>query len=90
MKLKPNTSYRFSESDLKFVCELAKVGHVHILSEQVSLMSQSVSGDTSLSFKDYGTGDRECLGLSLPDNWVIEWIGASDKFLKVTFGVKAS
>lgn len=88
MKLKPNTTYRFSESDLKFVCELAKVGHVHLLSEQVSLITIATSGDLSLSFKDYGTEGRECLGLKMPDNWVIEWVGAGDKFLKVTFGVK--
>jgi hypothetical protein len=33
-KLKPGTSYDFNEADLQFVLELAKVGHVHLLSNK--------------------------------------------------------
>ncbi len=91
MKLKPNTTYSFSKSDLEFVCELAKVGHVHLLSDQVSVIQHNASGGANISFKEYGGGgDKQCFGLKLPDNWVIEWIGcdAECKYLKITFGVK--
>lgn len=92
MKLKPSTSYEFSKSDLEFVLELAKVGHVHLLSNQVSLVSIKETGQSSssLSFKEWTGSDEsnKCDGMQLPSNWVIEYIGASDNKLHVTFGVK--
>jgi hypothetical protein len=88
MKLKPNTSYDFSKEDYEFVIELAKVGHVHLLSNQVALITEpGYSESSSLTFKD-NMGDRKSPGLVLPPNWCIEWIGGSEKSLRVIFGVK--
>jgi len=88
-QLKPTTGYHFSEADLKFVLELAKVGSVHLLSSQVSLTSRKESSTLNLTFKDYGgTEGKSCDGLKLPDNWVIENIYSSGDVLSVLFGVK--
>ena len=79
--LNPSTNYAFSEADLKFVLELAKVGYVHLLSNQVSLLSNKGDG---LSFTHYSNDpDKKVDGLKLPDNWLVEGIYASD-----TVGVK--
>lgn len=87
-KLKPGTSYDFSEADLRFVIELAKVGHVHLLSKQVSLTKESGYDESaSINFTDI-INKEKCDGLQLPSNWVIEWIGCSKKGVCVTFGVK--
>lgn len=84
--LKPHTVYGFSTSDLEFVLEIAKVGHVHLLSNQVSLLT-----DQTFSFKEYGEEEsKKCDGLKIPDNWAIEHIGKKDNYLYITFGVKKS
>jgi len=83
-KLKKNTKYDFNENDYLFMRELMKVGYVHTLSSQVSLLSR----DKVIEFKEFG--DTESLrtnGLVLPENWCIEYIGSADNFLKITFGV---
>ena len=99
VKLKPTTSYDFSKSDLEFVLELAKVGHVNLLSSQVTLVvfkeHESFCG---MTFKDYGGGDlKKCEGLQLPENWVLEGVYAKGHHdikgvlqLQMTFGVKKS
>jgi hypothetical protein len=84
MKLKPTTRYTFSPADLEFVLELAKVGHVHLLSSQVSLTGFDGKW---FSFKDFGDSHTTCNGLQLPPNWVIEWVGFSGDIIKITFGV---
>ena len=78
MKLKPTTSYDFSKSDLDFVLEIAKVGHVHLLSNQVSLVVfKEHDSSIGMTFMDYGGGDdKKCIGLQLPDNWYLENIYA--------------
>jgi hypothetical protein len=83
-KLKPNTSYDFSEADLQFAMELAKVGFVNLSSSQVTLRSSK-----GLQFKDYGSDDK-CEGLVLPPNWAIESIYHSEesKSVGVLFSVK--
>ncbi len=88
MKLKPNTRYRLSEADKAFVLELAKVGHVNLLTHQVSLRSSKKYGGSGLSFKE--TGGNGCPGLVIPKNWVIEYIGTDDDILHVTFGIDYS
>lgn len=86
IKLKPNTTYTHSQADLQFVLELAKVGHVHLLSSQVSLISEKRNSE--ISFKDWGSvGEKECKGLKIPENWHIEYIGIVDEALHITFGV---
>jgi hypothetical protein len=89
MKLNPNTDYCFSEADYAFCIELAKVGHVHLLSCQVSLTSKG-----GISFIER-VGEKKVAGLTLPDNWCIEYIGSSpvDQHhagITITFGVKTS
>ncbi len=86
-KLNPNCTYTFSEDDLKFVLELAKVGFVNLSSSQVVLVTRG--SDKSINFKTHG-GTQECLGLILPDNWVIEYISATDHGIHITFGVLKS
>lgn len=87
-KLKPGTSYDFNEADLQFVVELAKVGHVHLLSNQVSLITtREYDENASMEFKDI-MSEEKCDGLRLPHNWCIEWIGSSKKGISITFGVK--
>jgi hypothetical protein len=87
-RLKPTTQFDFTNEDLQFVIELAKVGHVHLLSNQVSLISIKEYDETaSLEFKDI-MGKEKCAGLQLPANWVIEWVGSSKNRLSITFGVK--
>lgn len=87
-KLKPSTNYSFNENDLKFVVELAKVGHVHLLSNQVSLITTNdYSEGAAMDFKD-SMNEEKCDGLRLPHNWCIEWIGSSKSKLHITFGVK--
>jgi hypothetical protein len=87
--LKPTTNYRFSESDLQFVLELAKCGHVHLLSNQVSMIDVRSSGNRpNFTFKEYGITDMVgCEGLKMPENWVIEGIYTDDNSLNITFGV---
>lgn len=88
MKLKPSTTYDFTKEDYDFVIELAKVGHVSLLSNQVSLISKPGYSDSgSLDFKD-NMGGKKCPGLQLPANWCIEWVGVNNNILHVTFGVK--
>lgn len=88
MKLKPSTTFDFTDDDLLFVIELAKVGHVSLLSNQVSLISKPGYSETNnLNFKD-SMGKYKCNGLQLPANWCIEWIGVNNNILHVTFGVK--
>lgn len=79
--LKPNTSYDFSDEDLLFVIQLAKVGSVHTLSSQVVLTSK-----TSIEFKE-NVGEHKCPGLRLPENWVIEYISAHEEQVHITFKV---
>lgn len=87
-KLKPSTNYSFNENDLKFVVELAKVGHVHLLSNQVSLITTNdYSEGAAMDFKD-SMNEEKCDGLRLPQNWCIEWIGSSKSKLHITFGIK--
>lgn len=87
MPLKPSTDYHFSEYDKAFAMELAKIGHVHFLSNQVILKAWPTSngGTSQLNFVEYG--DKGCVGLVLPSNWAIEWIGSDVNHLSVTFGV---
>lgn len=66
-KLNKSVTYSFNEDDYKLILELCKVGHVNILSSQVSLKSEKGWG-----FVEYG--DNRCKGLVLPDKWVIEGI----------------
>lgn len=89
-KLKPSTSYDFTQDDMAFVLELAKVGHVHLLSNQVSLICvrESCAGGPFLSFKDHRNDDEDCLGLEMPEDWYLEYVGANDRELKMTFRVK--
>ena len=70
---KPTCQYYFSDNDYKFIIQLAKVGSVHVLSKQVRLTSCS---NEQLTFLDYGDGndDRACLGMTLPDGWIIEGV----------------
>lgn len=85
--LKPTTQYIFSEADLQFILELAKVGHVNLLSSQVSFIALgSSSSKPHFSFKDYGC-EVKCDGLQMPPNWVIEGIYTGENTLKITFGV---
>lgn len=99
MNLKPTTSYDFSKEDLAFVLELAKVGHVHLLSNQVLLIEvnePSHHSSSSLTFKEYGgTDNKKCDGLVLPSNWVIEHISGIGhhqicgvQSIQITFGIK--
>lgn len=97
MKLKPTTSYDFTKADLEFVLELAKVGHVHLLSSQVSLcVFKDYDNSIGFSFVDY-TGNEKCNGLTLPSNWTIESIYATGHHqitgvqkLSITFKVTRS
>jgi len=85
MKLKPSTIYDFSDEDLAVAIELAKIGSVRLLSNQVTLKSDKNAG---LLFKDSSENDNKKLeGLKLPQNWVIEWIGASDGCASITFRI---
>lgn len=86
IKLNPSTTYSFLKEDLDFVLELAKVGHVHLLSDQVTLLSEK----NGLSFKTYGNdSEKGCDGLKLPDNWFIEGIYTKgEQSLSITFRVK--
>ncbi len=83
MELKKNTTYRLSKADKEFAMELAKIGHVHFLSDQVTLKAMS---EKSLSFKEYG--EKSCDGLVLPENWVIEFVGVVNGGVSITFGIK--
>lgn len=86
--LKPNTTYKFTDADKQFVLELAKVGHVSLLTSQVSLITKPDSHNPYLSFKEYGSNENDkCEGLKLPHNWVIEYISAKDNQISITFGV---
>ena len=87
IKLKPTTQHSFTKQDLEFAMELAKVGHVHLLSNQITLtdVKGSSSSNLNLQFKEYG--DNGCDGMKLPDNWLIEEIYASERGLSITFGV---
>jgi hypothetical protein len=78
-ELSTSIEYSLTQKDKMFAMELAKIGHVHLLSNQVSLKSKD-----SIQFKDYLDGVK---GLILPDNWVIEYIGYSDGMVHMTFGV---
>lgn len=84
MELNVKTTYRFSEADLKFAIELAKIGDVHLLSDQVTLKSHD--NKSNLSFKEYGDNGSD--GLQIPANWFIEWIGSKGDIVNVTFGIK--
>jgi len=90
--LKPSTDYRLTEADWRFVCELAKVGYVHVLTNQVSLIAETTGRKDahSISFVEYGGGDenRRCQGLKLPDHWLIEHISSSSERLSITFFIK--
>ena len=85
INLKPTTSFTFTKDDLDYVLQLAKVGHVNLLSSQVSLITK----DKSFNFKVYNDDkNKECKGLTMPSNWCIEFIGTSENFICITFGVK--
>lgn len=85
---KPNCTYNFSDSDLKFIIQLAKVGKVNILSNQICLTSCE---NQKLVFLDYGRGEsneRACDGMTLPDGWIIEGIYTEkDGCPSITFGI---
>ena len=84
LTLRPTTTYDLTEADKAFCFELSKVGYVHLLSNQVVLMSDK----DGVSFKTYSPDDEKCCeGLSLPSNWVVESIYARDDKIQVTFGV---
>lgn len=86
-RLKPSTSYTFTEADLEFVLELSKVGHVHLLSSQVELYLGKDIGSNGVSFVDGYGSDSKCPGLTLPSGWVIEGIWYREKGVSVTFRV---
>lgn len=84
---KPNCQYQFSDSDCKFIIQLAKIGEVHLLSKQVRLTSYN---NENLAFLDYGDGNGSlaCLGMTLPDGWIIEGVHVNKfGFPVVIFGV---
>jgi hypothetical protein len=87
--LKPSCSYTFNKEDLAFVLELAKVGHVHLLSSQVTLTSYGDSNRFGFTFKEFGN-EVECIGLKMPDNWCIEGIYCREYQMAITFGVEKS
>jgi hypothetical protein len=82
-KLKIKTSYIFSQEDKEFAMELAKVGSVHFLSTQVSL--ESCKRTDNIDFKEWNA--EGSLGLKMPDNWVIQWVGYHDGRVSITFGI---
>lgn len=88
---KDSTSYDFSKSDYDFIIELSKVGYVHLLCNQVSLMDDRAGRREthhSFPFKNGSIINQECCdGLKLPDNWLIEYISSDENKLSITFKV---
>lgn len=80
-QLKPNTEYRYSPSDWEFILELTKVASVHALSHQVTITSEK----EYFQFNDI-LGD--CPGLSLPNNWFLEFVSVRDGKVHMTFNVE--
>lgn len=85
---KPTCQYYFSDNDYKFIIQLAKVGSVHLLSRQVRLISHDKDTLTFLCHVKDNDDDRNCLGMVLPDGWIIEniYVNAEGHSV-VTFGV---
>jgi hypothetical protein len=86
-QLKPSMSCSLNADDKAFVLELAKVGHVNILTSQVSLMVAAKRENyATINFSDNASTPK-CEGLQLPSNWAIEYISYHEDMLKLLFTV---
>ena len=72
-------SYNFTQEDLDFAIQLAKIGNVHLYSSQVKLSSHNTS---ALNFKESFPA-----GIKFPKNWGIEYMNGNERGISVTFNV---
>lgn len=78
------TRYALSAADYTFCIELAKIGHVNIMSSQVTIIAIKGYSEGGLDFSKNVKN-----GINLPDNWRLEFAGYSEerKAFQITFKI---